>query len=84
MMGRRAEQAALFYEFHLEERVPADHLLRRVDAVLDLSWVRGHMAGALQRHGATVGLPRADGAHAAGRATSTAFGQSAASVRRRL
>jgi transposase len=32
MMGRQtADQARLFYEFHLEERVPADHLLRRID-----------------------------------------------------
>jgi hypothetical protein len=23
--------------------VPADHLLRRIDAVLDLSWLRGEM-----------------------------------------
>ena len=45
MMGWQVEQGALFYEFRLEERVPVDHLRRRVDAVLDLSWVRGHMAG---------------------------------------
>jgi transposase len=32
MMGRQtADQARLFYEFHLEERVPAGHLLRRID-----------------------------------------------------
>jgi transposase len=32
MMGRQtADQARLFYEFHLDERVPADHLLRRID-----------------------------------------------------
>ena len=32
MMGRRtADQARLFYEFHLDERVSADHLLRRID-----------------------------------------------------
>lgn len=33
-------QDRLFYEFCLDDRVPADHLLRRVDAVLDLSWLR--------------------------------------------
>lgn len=32
MMGRQtADQARLFYEFHLDERVPGDHLLRRID-----------------------------------------------------
>ena len=36
-------QDRLFYEFDLEEMVPADHLLRRIDAVLDLSWLRGEM-----------------------------------------
>lgn len=32
MMGRqKADQARLFYEFHLDERVEADHRLRRID-----------------------------------------------------
>jgi hypothetical protein len=32
MMGRQtADQWAFFYEFDLDERVPADHLLRRID-----------------------------------------------------
>jgi transposase len=32
MMGRRrSDQASLFYEFRLDDRVPKDHLLRRVD-----------------------------------------------------
>jgi len=31
-MGRQtADQARLFYEFHLDDRVPSDHLLRRID-----------------------------------------------------
>ena len=33
----------LFYEFDLEDMVPVNHLLRRIDAVLDLSWLRGEM-----------------------------------------
>ena len=37
MMGRLIEgQTKLFYEFDLDERMPAGHLLRRIDAVLDL------------------------------------------------
>ena len=36
MMGRLVrDQAQLFYEFRLEDRVPANHLLRQIDAVLD-------------------------------------------------
>ena len=42
MMGEHVgRQDRLFYEFCLDDRVPADHLLRRLDAVLDLSWLRG-------------------------------------------
>jgi hypothetical protein len=33
-------QDRLFYEFCLEDRVPRDHLLRRIDVILDLSWLR--------------------------------------------
>ena len=33
-------QDRLFNEFDLEDMVPSDHLLRRIDAVLDLSWLR--------------------------------------------
>jgi hypothetical protein len=40
MMGRQARgQERLFYEFSLDEIVPADHMVRRIDAVLDTSWV---------------------------------------------
>ena len=45
MMGpRQNAQAALFYEFSLEDHVPQDHLLRSVDRYLDLSNIRGHLA----------------------------------------
>ncbi len=44
MMGEPVgRQERLFYAFDLEEMVPSDHLLRRIDAVLDLSWLRGEM-----------------------------------------
>ncbi len=36
-------QDRLFYEFDLEDMVPGDHLLRRIDAVLDLNWLRDEM-----------------------------------------
>src|SRR5262245_39570309 len=45
MMGRlKGDQGQLFYEFHLDDVVPADHLVRQIDAVLDLSWVRAELA----------------------------------------
>ena len=45
MMGRAVgRQDRFFYAFRLEDRIPADHLLRRIDAVLDLSWLRGELA----------------------------------------
>ncbi len=45
MMGPAVgRQDRLFYEFDLEERIPDDHLLRRIDAVLDLSWLRADLA----------------------------------------
>jgi transposase len=45
MMGPAVgQQDRLFYQFNLEDRVPANHLLRRIDAVLDLSWLRSEIA----------------------------------------
>ncbi len=45
MMGAAlGRQDRLFYEFCLEDIVPPDHLLRKVDAVLDLSWLRAELA----------------------------------------
>ena len=37
MMGRQEVQEALFYRFRIEDHVPADHLLRRIDWLLDFS-----------------------------------------------
>src|SRR5271167_861133 len=45
MMGRRNhDQAQLFSSFHLDEAVPHDHPIRKIAAVLDLSWVRSELA----------------------------------------
>src|ERR1700687_1510339 len=44
MMGeRRVGEAALFYGFSLERRVPDNHLLRKIDRFVDLSEVRRHL-----------------------------------------
>ena len=41
MMGQQGEdRAKLFYEFCLEDRVPVDHLLRKIDRFLDLRALR--------------------------------------------
>ncbi len=53
MKGRlEKDQERLFYEYRLDDLVPADHLVlvpadhlvRKVDAVLDLSWLRAELA----------------------------------------
>ena len=57
MMGRQNyEQGPLFYEFRLDEAVPDDHLVRKIDAVLDLSWVHAELAP----HYPTLGRPSVD------------------------
>ena len=44
MMGRLdSSQDRFFYNFSLDDVVPADHLVRRIDAVLDLSWLHGEL-----------------------------------------
>ena len=45
MMGRpQSEQDQLFYQFHLDDAVPDDHLVRMIDAALNLSWLRAELA----------------------------------------
>jgi len=45
MMGRReGGQGQFFYAFDLDKVVPTDHLVRRIDQVLDLSWVHKELA----------------------------------------
>lgn len=46
MMGRlESSQDRFFYDFCLDDVVPSDHLVRRIDAVLDLSWLHGELDG---------------------------------------
>jgi transposase len=45
MMGPKQEaQAALFYEFSLEDHIPQGHLLRSIDRFVDLSDIRQYLA----------------------------------------
>lgn len=44
MMGRlEATQDQLFYDFRFEDFVAAEHLVRRIDAALDLTWLRAEL-----------------------------------------
>ena len=40
MMGFQETPARLFYDFCLDEHVPSDHMLRRIDRHLDLADLR--------------------------------------------
>jgi transposase len=45
MMGQRAAgQGQFFYAFDLDKVVPCDHLVRQIEALLDLSWVHDELA----------------------------------------
>ncbi len=57
MMGRQTnDQGHLFYEFCLDEAVPDDHPVRKIDAVFDLPWVYAELAA----HYPTLGRPSID------------------------
>jgi len=56
MMGMQAAPEQLFYDFCLEDHVPGDHLLRRIDRFLDLSDVRQ----TLRPFYCTIGRPSID------------------------
>ncbi|MCW9035424.1 MAG: transposase [Alphaproteobacteria bacterium] len=45
MLGEQVgQQDRLFYQFNLEDRIPKNHLLRKLDAVLDIDWLRTELA----------------------------------------
>ncbi len=46
MLGdeKRLDTGGMFHTFTLEELIPQGHILRRIDAVLDLGWVRAEVA----------------------------------------
>src|SRR5712671_8003705 len=57
MMGRlKSDQGQLFYEFCLGDTVPEDHLVRKIDAALDLSWLRSELVP----HYSSMGRPSID------------------------
>jgi transposase len=56
MMGMQVAPAQLFYDFCLDDHVPDDHLLRRIDRFLDLESVRS----ALRPFYSSIGRPSVD------------------------
>jgi transposase len=57
MMGKlENQQDKLFYNFNLEELVPKNHLLRHINAVLDLKGLRDH----LEPYYSSIGRPSID------------------------
>src|SRR6476620_12354393 len=67
MMGRQtAGQAQFFYAFHLDEVVPADHVVRRIDAVLDVGWIHQELAPFYSNTRTPLDRPGTDDPNAAG------------------
>jgi len=59
MMGRQSgDQTSLFYEFRLDDRIPKDHLLRRIN--LYLTPVLGGMHQQLAPYYSEIGRPSID------------------------
>lgn len=59
MMGRQiGDQASFFYEFRLDDRVPKDHLLRRINGFL--TPVLGGMHEQLRPYYSEIGRPSID------------------------
>jgi transposase len=56
MMGRQSAQDQLFYSFRLEDHIPGDHLLRKLDPVLNFDRVRSVLSG----HYSSTGRPSID------------------------
>ena len=59
MMGRQdVDQASLFYEFRLADRIPKDHLLRRINVFA--AAVLADVHNQLKRHYSEIGRPSVD------------------------
>ena len=55
MMGRQTvDQSQLFYLFNLEEYIPADHLLRRLNPIVTRVLISREAGSVLQRHRAAL------------------------------
>ena len=53
MMGHHARSEALFYYFHLEDQIPANHLLRLIDKHVSFAFVRQQLKNSYSETGHT-------------------------------
>ncbi len=59
MLGRRGPEQFAFFAGSLRDLIPDDHILARVDRVLDLSWLHDAVASCIARTtGGPTSLPR--------------------------
>ena len=59
MMGRqRRDQGKMFYEFHLDDRIPKNHLLRRIDVFVTAALADFHKE--LEPYYSDIGRPSVD------------------------
>jgi transposase len=59
MMGRqRRDQGRLFYEFRLDDRIPQNHILRRIDVFVTAALANLHEA--LEPYYSDIGRPSVD------------------------
>jgi hypothetical protein len=60
MVRLKSDQGQLFYEFHLGDAVPDDHLVRKIDAALDLCLASQRTCTSLFAHGSPIDRSGAD------------------------
>lgn len=57
MIGQSCDQELMFLPCPLVELIPDDHILKRVDAILDLAWLRDAVADCYDTHGGRPSIP---------------------------
>ncbi len=81
MMGRqKRDQAKLFYEFRLDDRIPKNHLLRRIDVFVTAALADLHKE--LEPHYSDIGRPSVDPSACSLLATAAASALSAGSPKK--
>ena len=66
MMGHQPRTEPLFYYFRLEDQIPDDHLLKRLDRSVDFRFVRERLRDAYSSMGRPSIDPGDSAAHVAG------------------
>jgi transposase len=57
MIGDQSSQEILFLPCPLVDMIPDDHILKRVDAILDLAWLRAEVADCYDTRGGRPSIP---------------------------